>query len=214
MLAKTTDHAEGGKKVLSSVLQTVEAGLEAVGLPSATLQQLGGAPETHPLGETYYTQTPFRYGDYIAKLALFPVSPALTDVTGDTINTHDRPDALREVVGEVMIEQGGTWELRVQLNTDLDKMPIEDASKQWDEKESPFVTVATLVLPPQTSWEHGASDKMDDELVYSIWHGIDAHRPLGGINRARNDTYQKSAEFRTGFNGCPMHEPKVLADIA
>jgi hypothetical protein len=84
----------------------------------------------------------------------------------------------------------------------------------WDEKESPFVTVATLEIPPQLSWEQGVTDHTDDALSYSIWHGITAHQPLGGVNRARNETYKQSANFRGKFNGCPMHEPTKLSEIA
>lgn len=213
MLAATTDKAEGAKKLISTVFRAIEAPLEAIGLPSATLQTLGGAPQTHPLGETYYSQTPFRYGDYIAKFSVAPVSPALTQLTGDTVTTHHRPDALREVVNEVLASQGGTWELRVQLNRDLDAMPIEDATQEWKEADSPYVTVATLEVPPQASWVHGGSDAVDDALSYSIWHGIAAHRPLGNINRARKETYQQSADFRGAYNGCPIHQPRVLADL-
>jgi len=214
LLAKTTDRFEGVKKAMSATFRVVESALEAVGGQSATLQTLGGAKPVHPLGETYYSQTPFRHGDYIAKVALFPVSPGLTRLTGDTVDITARPDALREVVRDEMIEHGGTWEFRVQLNTDLEKMPIEDASAVWDEKESPFVTVATLEIPPQLSWEQGVTDHTDDALSYSIWHGITAHQPLGGVNRARNETYKQSANFRGKFNGCPMHEPTKLFEIA
>ncbi len=213
LLAKTTDRFDGVKKAMSATFRVVESALEAVGGQSATLQTLGGAKPVHPLGETYYSQTPFRHGDYIAKVALFPVSPGLTRLTGDTVDITSRPDALREVVREEMIEHGGTWEFRVQLNTDLEAMPIEDASVVWDEKESPFVTVATLEIPPQLSWEQGVTDHTDDALSYSIWHGITAHQPLGGINRARKDTYKQSADFRGKFNGCPMHEPAKLSEL-
>jgi len=214
LLAKTTDRFEGVKKAMSATFRVVESALEAVGGQSATLQTLGGAKPVHPLGETYYSQTPFRYGDYIAKVALFPVSPGITRLTGDTVDITSRPDALREVVRDELIEHGGTWEFRVQLNTDLETMPIEDASVVWDEVESPFVTVATLEIPPQLSWEHGVTDRTDDALSYSIWHGITAHQPLGGVNRARNETYKQSADFRGNFNGCPMHEPTKLSELA
>lgn len=213
MLSKTTDVGEGGKKALSAVLQATNTVLSAVGIESPTIQQLGGAPQVHPLGETYYSQTPYRYGDYIAKWQLAPVSTELTARTKEVIDIAGRPDALREEVTRGLIEGGGTWELRVQLNTDLDKMPVEDATKVWDEKESPFRTVATLEVPAQIAWEHGASDRLDDELSYNIWHGLAAHQPLGGVNRARNDPYRKSAEFRGRFNGCPMHEPASLAEL-
>lgn len=213
LLAKTTDRAETGKVVLSTVLRTVEKGLEAIGHPSATLQQLGGAPHVHPLGETYYSQTPYRYGDYMAKIALFPVSPALTRLTGAAIDTGDDPDAIRAAVRRDLMVQGGTWEVRVQLNTDLDTMPIEDPRVEWDATSSPFVTVATLDVPAQNAWDDAASSRTDDALSFNIWHGIAAHRPLGNVNRARRDTYKKSAAFRRGFNGCPMHEPARLAEL-
>lgn len=213
LLSKTTDVAEGGKKALSAVLQATNTALTAVGIESPTIQQLGGAPQVHPLGETYWSQTPYRFGDYVAKWQLVPVSPELTARTKEIIDVAGRPDAIREEVRRGLIEGGGTWELRVQLNTDLEAMPIEDATKQWDEEQSPFRTVATLEVPAQIAWEHGASDRLDDRLSFNIWHGLAAHRPLGGINRARNDPYRKSAEFRGRFNGCPMHEPRRLAEL-
>ncbi|WP_380785904.1 catalase family protein [Sphingomonas sp. R86521] len=213
LLTKTTDRFEGVKKAMSATFRVVESALEAVGGESATLKTLGGAAPVHPLGETYYTQTPFRYGDYVAKLALFPVSPGLTRLTGDLVDVTARPDALREVVRDEMIEHGGTWELRVQLNTDLDAMPIEDASVVWDDKASPFVTVATLEVPPQLSWEHGATERTDDALVYSVWDGVTAHQPLGGVNRARKSPYELSSQFRGQFNGCPVHQPKSLSEL-
>jgi len=213
LLAKTTDKAEGGKKLLSGVLQTVEAALETVGVKSPTVVTLGGAPNVHPLGETYWSQTAFRYGDHIAKFQLKPVSPALTELTGDKVNTSDRPDALREVVGEVMASQGGTWELRVQLNRDLDAMPIEDGSVEWKEADSPYQTVATFEAEPQVSWQHGGSDQLEGRLAYNVWHGLAAHQPLGNLNRARRDTYNFSADYRGRVNGCPIHEPKAMAEL-
>lgn len=214
MLAKTTDRLEGVKKAMSAVLQPIEAGLEAIGLPSANLQQLGGAAPVHPLGETYFSQTAFRYGDHVAKFALFPVSTGLTTLTKTMVHTAGRPDALRTAVNEELIEHGGTWELRVQLCRDLDKQPVEDATVEWKTADSPFVTVATLVVEPQLAWEPIASTRTEDALAFNVWHGLAAHQPLGNINRARKDTYRRSAEFRRRTNGCPIHEPTALAEIA
>jgi hypothetical protein len=61
LLAKTTDKAEGTKVALSKTLQAINGALGAVGLESSTLASLGGAPQVHPLGETYFSATPFRY---------------------------------------------------------------------------------------------------------------------------------------------------------
>lgn len=213
LLAATTHKAEGAKKLLSATLRVVEGALEALGGKSALLTQLGGAPEVHPLGETYYSQTAYRYGDHIAKFSLRPVSAGLTEVSGDIVNVHGRPDALREDVRERMIENGGTWQFCVQLCTDLEKMPVEDPTVEWDEKLSPFIPVATLTVAPQLSWENGASQAREDVLSFSPWHGLASHQPLGGVNRARRDTYEYSAGYRSDFNGCPMHQVKQLEDL-
>ncbi len=172
MLAKTTDVGEGLKKGLSAVMQTVDAALETVGIQSPTIQTLGGAPNTHPLGETYYTQVPLRHGGYIAKLSIAPVSTNLTELAGSKVDTSGRPDALREDMAEVLIEQDSVWELRVQLCTDLEKMPVEDSSVVWDEKQSPYVAVARLTVPAQLGWERGLSEQQEQAVSFSPWHGL------------------------------------------
>ena len=214
LLAATTDRAEGAKAALSATLRVVEGALEALGAKSALITQLGGAPEVHPLGETYYSQTAYRYGDYIAKVSLAPVSPGLTERSGDIVDVHNRPDALREDVADVMIEQGGTWELRVQLCVDLETMPVEDPTVLWDEAASPFVTVATFTAAPQVSWRNGVSQSEEDLLSFSPWHGLAAHQPLGAINRARREVYDYSADFRAEVNQCPVHAIKMLEDLS
>jgi hypothetical protein len=97
----------------------------------------------------------------------------------------------------------------VQLCTDLETMPIEDASVRWPEEQSPFVTVARIVVPPQIAWNDERSIEMDDGLAFSPWHGLAAHRPLGSINRVRRAAYSASAGARSGRGRCPIHEPSV-----
>ena len=196
--------------MLSSVLQTVEGALETVGLQSSMLSALGGAPQVHPLGETYYSQTPFLYGEHVAKFQVVPVSPNLTELTGMHVHASGRPDALREDIAETMVEADAVWELRVQLARDAKKQPVEDASALWDNKEAPFETVATIRVPHQLSWTVERAKVVDDEMAFSVWHGLAAHRPLGSINRVRKAAYEMSSDFRSRFNGCPIHEPKTL----
>ena len=213
MLAKTTDVGEGLKKGLSATMQVVDAALETVGIQSPTIQTLGGAPNTHPLGETYYTQVPLRHGAYIAKLSIAPVSPNLVELAGSKVDTSGRPDALREDMGQVLIEQDSVWELRAQLCTDFEAMPIEDTSVVWDEKQSPYVAVARLTVPAQLGWERGLSEQQEQAVAFSPWHGLAAHQPIGGVNRARKPTYEMSVQFRGERNGCPVHELRALSDV-
>ncbi|EYD78276.1 Catalase [Rubellimicrobium mesophilum DSM 19309] len=208
MLAKTTDRAEWAKVALSAVLRTAEKGLEAVGGESATLKTLGGAANVHPLGETYFSQTAFRHGDFVAKYSLAPVSPALTRHAGEEIAIEGR-DTIREVMDRDTREGVMEWELRAQLCRDPETMPVEDPTVVWDEAESPFVAVARLRAEPQGSWNPERAARVDDPMRFSPWTGLEAHRPLGAINRVRKPVYEASAAFRSRVNGCPVHEPSV-----
>ncbi len=207
LLAGTTDRLEGAKKVMSTVMRGVNTALEAVGLESPKIQSLGGAPNVDPVGETYHSVTPFRYGDYIAKFAVVPVSPGLTARTKQTIDGSEGPDVIRDTLQREMRETDGVWEFRVQLCRDLDKQPIEDPTMAWKEDDAPFQTVATIHAGPQDSWDAEQVQAVNEEMRFSPWIGLAAHRPLGNINRARKAPYEHSAAFRARFNQCPIHEP-------
>ncbi len=207
LLSKTTDKAEWAKKALSFVLRGAEAALEAVGTESALLKNMGGAKNVHPLGETYFSAVPFRHGEYVAKYQVVPVSADLTALTDIVIDASGRPNAIREDMQASMKGVEGVWEVRVQLLRDADAQPIEDASVAWPEDVSPFQTVATLRATSQDSWSADKVAQVDENLRFSVWTGLTAHQPLGGVNRVRRPIYEHSADYRRRFNGCPLHEP-------
>ncbi len=112
------------------------------------------------------------------------------------------------MLDEHFARQRGEWELRVQLCTDIETMPIEDASVEWPQEQSPYVTVARISAPAQVA-EHGDTSELgDDRFSFSPWHGIAAHRPIGSINRVRKSVYESSMQFRAERNHCPIHEPR------
>ncbi|SAK62522.1 Catalase [Caballeronia glebae] len=207
LLAKTTDKAPGTKEALSAVLRGAEALVEKMGGESGMLKSLGGHPKTHILGETFYTAVPFLYGPHIAKLSVVPVSAELTALTDAPVDLDDKPNGLRDAVCDFFAKHGGEWEVRVQLATDIDTMPIEDASVQWPENDSPYVAVARIRVAPQASWNASRVAAIDEGMAFSPWHGVAAHRPLGGVMRSRKPAYEMSANFRGERNGCPMSEP-------
>lgn len=215
LLGATTDKAPQGKEVLSTVLRATEKVIEALGGQSATLKGMGGHPETHPLGETFFTQVPFLYGPYIAKLSVAPVSPELTALKDKPLDMDDRPDAMREAIVDFFrrADAPAEWEVRVQLCTDIEKMPIEDAKAEWPEELSPYIAVARLLVPRQPAWNEQRAKAMDDGMSFNPWHGIAAHRPLGSIMRARRAVYPASVRFRSEQNRCPIHEPRSAMEL-
>ena len=213
LLASTTDRAPGLKKALSAVLRGAETVLESVGGQSATLVNLGGQRETHILGETFYSTTPYLYGVYMAKFAIAPISPELTALTKAALNVNGKPNGLREAVIDYFATRGGDWELRAQLCTDVSAMPIEDPTVAWPEDQSPYVAMARISVPPQAAWSEARSATVDDGYSFSPWHGLAAHRPLGSINRLRKRSYEASRSFRMSRNQGVREEPASLVEF-
>jgi hypothetical protein len=206
MLAKTTERMPKTKAYLSKVLRGTEALVEKAGGVSGKLREMGGQPQVHPLGETFFTQVPFRYGPFMSKFSLVPVSANLTDLKDQKIGNQDdaQRDAVRSLIGN--LTEPAIWELRVQLCRDLETMPIEDASVEWPQEDSPYETVATVRVLAQNAWDDAAAPKEEDGLAFSPWHALEAHRPLGALNRARRVVMPASQRFRAGFNRCPIHD--------
>lgn len=212
-LAATTDKAPSLKRAFSAVLRGAEKVIEAAGGESASIKAIGGHPETHPLGETYFSQAPILFGRYMAKVSLAPVSAELRALTDVPVDLSGTPDGLSEAVRAHFASEGGEWELRVQLCTGLEQMPIEDSSVEWPDELSPWVTVARLRAEPQAAWSPGLSAAIDDGMQFNPWHCVAAHRPLGSIMRVRKAAYEMSRRFRAERNGVTIEEPRDAGAI-
>jgi hypothetical protein len=214
LLAGTTDKAPRLKSALAAVLRGTERALEAVGGTSGTLKTLGGYPETHILGETFYSQAPLLFGPFMAKIAVMPVSPGLRALTDRPLDFSGKPNALRDAVVEYFALNSAEWEVRVQLCTDVQQMPIENAAVPWPENLSPYLAVARITAPSQAAWSAARATAIDDNMSFSPWHGIAAHRPIGSIMRVRKLAYQMSSKFRAEHNGARAQEPQNLDSLA
>ncbi|WP_375382252.1 catalase family protein [uncultured Sphingomonas sp.] len=207
VLAKATGHAEPAKQVFSVLSRNANAALETVGQKSATLTTLAGQAPTELLGDSFYSQAPLLHGDYFGKVAVVPVSTELTALSGQSIKLSGHPDAIRESVEAYFRACPAVWELRVQLATDIDKMPVEDAATDWPETESSYQPVARITALPQESWSDELRELVEDRLAFSPWVGLAAHRPLGSIMRARRPAYAAARDYRAHANGVSIHEP-------
>jgi hypothetical protein len=213
LLAPVTDRMEAVKKLTSAVARGAEAVVETFGGKSARLTAFGGHPETNILGETFYSATPILYGIYMAKLGVFPATPKLTELTGKPMANNGEPNMLRNFVVDFFLKENAAWEVRVQLCTNPETMPLEDASREWPQAESPYITVARLEVPKQDAWNAETIEAIDERLAFDPWHALAAHRPLGGINRIRNPAYRASAGFRAARKEVELEEPKSLEEM-
>ncbi|HEX8624090.1 MAG TPA: hypothetical protein VF782_03320 [Allosphingosinicella sp.] len=155
------------------------------------------APPMSPFDNTYFGAAPFGFGEgRVMRFAAKPVNP-MTGPVGAAVNDENY---LRDSLRKRMAEAAGKdicFDFQIQVRdasqlTNLEN-DIEDACKAWPD---PFVTVARITIPSQALIEQ----EFCETLFYTPWHGLDEHRPLGGINRMRRDVYTKSAELR----GCPF----------
>jgi Catalase len=214
LLSKTTNRLQGLKKLLSAVMRQVQrATVVVTGQPNTTVAALGGQPETHILGETFYNQAPVRFGEFIAKISVAPISSELAALKGAPLNVNGIPNGIREAVVAFFEHSGGVWEVRAQLCTDLNLMPIENAAAVWSEQLSPYRRVARIEVAPQAAWSEARSSAVDDGMQFSPWHGLAAHRPLGGIMRARKEVYAAAKRFRAERNGRLIKEPRQKPNL-
>ncbi len=156
----------------------------------------------NPLHIHYYSTTPYLFGPGRAvKYCLRPHHPHPDPVPDDA-----GPDFMREAMAHQLRNHDAKFDFMVQFQTDAQRMPIEDPSEEWDEKESPFIKLATLRIAQQ-QFDTPEQRVYGDNLSFSPWHALPEHRPLGSVNRARRVVYDAISRFRHLKNGVVRKEP-------
>ena len=187
------------KGIVSSVARATNSVLNMFGVDSGKLD-FYGHKLVNPLGEANYSQTAFRFGDYVCKMGIVPDTPGLKALLEDKSYKQETPDAMREACNAYLRTNGAEYSFQVQLNTGLDDMPVEDATVEWPEDYSMYQEVARLVIPPQTAFDV-AKDSYVEPLSFSPDHALLAHQALGSVNRARRAAYTALAESRRKDSG-------------
>ena len=149
-------------------------------------------PPASPVDNAYFGAAPFLFGDgRVMKFRASPVSRSL-----DKPNVDD-PNYLRTALIKRLATQDVVFEFGLQVRTaeQLDlPVDIENAQTVWPDE---FVTVAKITIPKQ---EFDSLEQREEceNLFFTPWQGVAAHRPLGGINRLRKAVYLESFAFRHG----------------
>lgn len=106
---------------------------------------------------------------------------------------------LRERMKQQLGSGPACFDFMVQLQVPGKQMPVEDATIVWDEKDSPFVTVAKLSIPPQ-QFDTDANNEFCENLSFNPWHTVEDHRPIGVFNRIRKALYNEVSKYRRAAN--------------
>lgn len=163
-----------------------------------------------PLSITYWSATPYLLGDALVKYKAVPTTTVplpLSDYEGRSPHRLQAAMQARLLAGPVRYELFvQTWVGPAETRTNV----VENATTEWSEAAHRPVKVAELVFPAQTCFSHERV-VLAEHLAFTPWHGLPAHRPVGGINRARRDVYAMSAALRHERNGVPPGEPTAAA---
>jgi hypothetical protein len=83
----------------------------------------------------------------------------------------------------------------IQLHVDEEKTSVENPMKEWKEEDAPFVKVATIRIPSQ-KFDFDERKRLDESMLFTPWHTLPEHEPLGSVNLARKKIYQELAKAR------------------
>jgi len=189
----------GGTRTFLDLLKAVEEGgakeaLFFVSHPRAAAVALASRQHaTSHLEIPYWSTTPYLFGAGRAvKYTARPVPP------GETPLPHPLTDNyLHERLMAHLERADARFDFYVQFQKDSRKMPIEDASVEWHESDSPYRLVAHIRIPAQTVNPEGPTGAAScEQMSFNPWNALAEHRPLGDFNRARRDIYHAMAQFR------------------
>jgi hypothetical protein len=149
-----------------------------------------GKPFTGCATEKFYSAVPISCGEYACKVRILPIS-------NEKVNPNAKNDwgaDFKQRIAERDLE----FELQLQFFVDDKLTPIEDASIVWQEKDSPYIPVAKLIIPKQDlETEEGKNlQKQAEEGIFDPWVALKEHRPLGDVMRARKHVYFASQKNR------------------
>ncbi len=138
----------------------------------------------------YWSTTPYLFGagravKYVARPVMARTTPVPEPLTANYL--HER-------LVERLAREDVTFEFLVQFQTNARTMPIEDASVEWSDRESPYRPVARIRIPRQVvdAGEAAACER----LSFNPWSTTAEHRPLGNYNRTRRAIYTAMANLR------------------
>ncbi|QGY01864.1 catalase family protein [Methylobacterium mesophilicum SR1.6/6] len=200
IIGKSTGMPEALKSAVSATARNLNRVLHAFGTESA-MADFFGHPYSHPLADSYFSQAPVRFGDYVAKLGAVPATDAQRSLSEWRLDPHLDEDGFRHATVAFFRDNDVVFDLKAQLWADAERQPIEDASIDWPVSVSPYRTVATLRLPRQDAYGSDRVRYFDEVMTFRPAHSLAAHRPLGSVMRARLQVYRALSDFRHRENG-------------
>jgi catalase len=163
------------------------------------LATLSPAPQS-PSQTTYFSISPYKFGEANAKFRVMP-DPASCPTYTLPAQNQKLPNFLRNALNQQLStdRMPACFVLQIQRQDPARYMPIEDTSIEWQQNDAPFETVARIKVPAQ-DFDTPALNVQCDNQSFNPWFGLEAHRPIGGINRLRKAVYEAVSDYRHSRN--------------
>lgn len=158
----------------------------------------------NPLYARYWSMVPYQLGLGNDRQAV-KYSVRACSVTANNLPKNPSHDFLREALKNTLQQTDACMEFLIQPRTSS-KMLVEDSMTEWDEKAAPFYQVATIHIPKQ-NFDMPEQNKFCENLSFTPWHALPAHKPLGAVNRMRKVIYENISRVRHDMNSAPRQEP-------
>lgn len=159
----------------------------------------------------FYSMGAVRHGDYMAKVRVAPTEQTKASITHKEIDIESEDWPYRKGIIQEITQKEITFDLQIQLCRDLEKMPINDLTVEWDQEDSPFQTVAKITIPQQEIPTDGNFEVMEN-LSFTPFRTIAENAPIGNLQRSRQMAYVTSSQTRHDLNHKKRKEPKNLEE--
>lgn len=149
----------------------------------------------NPLETRYFSAAPFLFGpDRVMKFSATPYPSREPRTVPESPGENYLGEALQQAMSgtaDIM------FDFQVQVGGKEDGLDIEDATTVWDETKVPFVNVARITIrAPQREITTPMHVERCESMVFTPWHSLAEHQPLGSINRLRRAVYLASRDKR------------------
>jgi len=158
----------------------------------------------NPLYARYWSMVPYQLGLGNDRQAV-KYSVRACSVVSSSLPRNPSHNFLRDALKTTLQNTDACMEFLIQPRTS-NKMLVEDAMTEWDEKAAPFYQVATIHIPKQ-EFDTPEQNKFCENLSFTPWHALPEHKPLGAVNRMRKVIYENISRVRHDMNSAPRQEP-------
>jgi hypothetical protein len=154
----------------------------------------------NPLEVQYFGAAPFGFGPERAmKVSAAPCEERDQPAFENVVAGDPSPDYLREALTETMKgDDDVCFDFMIQVRgaDELEEQHVENATTIWPDELTSYERVARITIPAPQDPQAEDVVKHCEAMAFSPWHALAAHRPLGGINRLRQQVYIESAKHR------------------